>query len=79
MALYSYAYDYCANVTGENGQKQKSLPKNTKKKPTNEGKQGAKFIGHELYKKIKDYLKHYLLASREKIVSFCSERKIFLF
>jgi len=68
MALYSYAYDYCANVTGENGQKQKSLPKNNKKKPpANEGKQGAKFIGHELYKKIKDYLKHYLLASREKI------------
>ena len=45
---------------------------------------GARFIGHELYKKIKDYLEVYLQRCRAKIVSvkyigcFSKDRLIWL-
>lgn len=69
MQLYSCAYDYCANVSGDPNAKANDLPKPTKKPmKSGNGKQGARFIGHELYKKIKDYLEVYLQRCRAKIV-----------
>ena len=68
MQLYSHVHNYCTSVTVEDTLKApKARATRTKKGCT--GTKGAQFVGQELYKRLKDFLKAYqdgLLRVRNK-------------
>jgi len=53
MQLYTHVYNYCTSV-----QNQTQNQRISKRKSANQG--GAQFVGAELYKRLKDFLKTYL-------------------
>lgn len=58
-----HVYDYCTNVNNQGGRGNsvsiQSAPATKAKKSQTGG--GAQFVGHELYKRLKDYLKSHLI------------------
>ena len=70
MELYSHVYNYCTSVTVEDTLKApKARATRTKKGPQQNKANGAQFVGQELYKRLKDFLKAYqdgLLRVRNK-------------
>ena len=60
MQLYSHVYNYCTSVTVEDTLKApKARATRTKKGPQQTKANGAQFVGQELYKRLKDFLKAY--------------------
>ncbi len=57
-----YVYDYCTNVNnqGARGNAVTATPNTTKAKKS-QANGGAQFVGHELYKRLKEYLKSHLI------------------
>lgn len=61
VELYTHVYDYCTNVNqgqSSHGSRSSATTRSNKKGPN--GHPGAQFVGLELYKKLKDFLKTYL-------------------
>lgn len=63
---FSHVYNYCTNVNnqGIRGRPGEIATSATKAKK-NQANGGAQFVGHELYKKLKDYLKDHLKVVKE--------------
>ena len=59
----SHVYDYCTNVNNQGGRGNSvSIPSATASKAKkSQAAGGAQFVGHELYKRLKDYLKSHLI------------------
>jgi len=70
MQLYTAVYNYCTSVSqNNNGSQRTSGTKSKKSSQPN----GAQFVGLELYKKLKDYLKNHLSALLEKGANLMDE------
>lgn len=66
MKLYTHVYNYCTSVhqAGPGGSQQQP-GRGTVGKKSKQTTSGAQFVGLELYKRLKDYLKKYLLDLQE--------------
>lgn len=60
---FRHVYDYCTNVNNQGGRGNSvSIPSAaTSKAKKSPAGGGAQFVGHELYKRLKDYLKSHLI------------------
>ncbi|KAF2359740.1 Cullin N-terminal [Trinorchestia longiramus] len=65
MELYTHVYNYCTSVQQQSTSKTTSSSGRSKKSAGSgggSGGSGAQFVGLELYKRVREFLKHYLLA-----------------
>lgn len=61
--IFRHVYDYCTNVNNQGGRGNSvsiTSTASSKAKKSQAGG-GAQFVGHELYKRLKDYLKSHLI------------------
>lgn len=64
IIFLSHVYDYCTNVNNQGGRGNSvSIPSAaTSKAKKSQAAGGAQFVGHELYKRLKEYLKAHLVS-----------------
>ncbi|ESO08766.1 hypothetical protein HELRODRAFT_109814 [Helobdella robusta] len=61
VELYTHVYNYCTNVNqGTTNHHNTRLTTNTRNKKNQNTSPGAQFVGFELYRKLKEFLKNYL-------------------
>jgi len=66
VELYTYVYNYCTSVTQQNNSNSAAQrPTSSKNKKASQST-GGQFVGQELYKKLKDYLKNYQMGLLHK-------------
>jgi len=66
LELYTYVYNYCTSVTQQNNSSAAAQrPTSSKNKKASQST-GGQFVGLELYKKLKDYLKNYQMGLLHK-------------
>ncbi|KAI9556809.1 hypothetical protein GHT06_016600 [Daphnia sinensis] len=75
MDLYTHVYDYCTNVNNQGGRGNSvSIPSAaTSKAKKSQAAGGAQFVGHELYKRLKEYLKAHLVSVLKNGVDYMDE------
>ena len=65
MELYTYVYNYCTSVASQQAAASSAAAQqragNSKNKKTQQTS-GGQFVGLELYKKLREYLKNYQLG-----------------
>jgi hypothetical protein len=60
--LCRHVYNYCTNVNNQGGRGPVQVPAtNTTKSKKSQPAGGAQFVGHELYKRLKEFLKSHLI------------------
>lgn len=65
-----HVYNYCTNVNNQGGRGNSvTVPPNASKAKKSQANGGAQFVGHELYKRLKDYLKTHLISVLKVSVS----------
>lgn len=55
-----HVYNYCTNVNNQNVRGNVSIAPNSSKAKKSQTAGGAQFVGHELYKRLQDFLKNHL-------------------
>jgi len=67
MELYTYVYNYCTSVSQQsNGSNQQRSNGTRNSRRSSSQTSGAQFVGLELYRKLKDFLKTYQVSLLEK-------------
>jgi len=71
--LYTHVYNYCTNVNNQNVRGNVSIATNPSKPKKSQTAGGAQFVGHELYKRLQDFLKNHLSKVLEHGVDYMDE------